>query len=55
MSGIIVAIISEGKFSPNFPARDWAYLKVGILVKTAQAGLIHFPDTELIQIERISN
>ena len=44
MSGVLVALISEGKFTPAYPADEWAYLKVGVLIDTEEAGLIHVPD-----------
>jgi len=55
MTGRIVALISEGKFSSDHPAKQWAYLEVGILVDTDEAGLIHFPDLDSIEIEKISS
>ena len=51
ITGIVVAVISEGKYSTAFPAEDWAYLKVGVLVDTVEAGLIHFPNVDRIEIE----
>ena len=44
MSGIVVANIESGEFSAEYTASDWAYLAVGVLVKTAEAGLVHYPD-----------
>jgi UDP-3-O-[3-hydroxymyristoyl] glucosamine N-acyltransferase len=54
MTGVVVALFSEGKFAPGFPATEWAYLKVGVLVDTAEAGLIHFPDAERLRIDQNS-
>ena len=42
--GTVVANIETGEFSAKYTAADWAYLKVGVLVRTDQAGLIHYPD-----------
>ena len=55
MTGVVVALISEGKFSPDHPAEEWAYLETGILVDTDEAGLIHYADLDGITIEKISN
>ncbi len=55
MTGRIVALISEGKFASDHPATQWAYLEVGILVDTDEAGLIHYPDLDGIEIEKISS
>jgi hypothetical protein len=55
MIGLVVAIISEGKFASTHPAEEWAYLEVGILVDTNEAGLIHYPDLSAVEIATISN
>ena len=55
MSGVVVALLSEGKFAPGYPADEWAHLKVGILVETVEAGLIHFPDPDRIEVDRGSS
>jgi len=53
MTGVVVALISEGKFAPDYPAEAWAYLEAGILVDTDEAGLIHYADLDDITIEKI--
>ncbi|TWA98476.1 hypothetical protein [Bradyrhizobium stylosanthis] len=55
MTGRVVALISEGRFSPAYPAEQWAYLEKGTLVETNEAGLVHYPTLEGLQVERISN
>jgi hypothetical protein len=55
MTGVVVAILSEGKFAHAYPADQWEYLKVGVLIDTVEAGLVHFPDLNGIVIDRISN
>jgi len=55
MTGVVVALISEGKFSSTYRAEDWACLKVGVLVETVEAGLIHCPDSKDVEIDQISN
>jgi hypothetical protein len=54
MIGVVVAILEDGKFSPKYPATEWAYLMTGLLVETAEAGLIHYPDTNDLEIVRIA-
>lgn len=45
MTAIIVCDVDAGEYSAEYPASDWAdVLKVGLLVTTAEAGLIHYPD-----------
>ncbi len=55
MTGLVVALISDGKFDPDHPAEQWAYLEVGMLVDTKEAGLIHYPNMDGIEIEKLSN
>jgi hypothetical protein len=55
MTGLVVALISEGKFAESHPAEQWAYLKVGTLIMTEEAGLIHYPSFNGIEIERIGS
>jgi len=42
--GTVVANIETGEFSADYTAAGWAYLKVGVLVMTDEAGLVHYPD-----------
>ncbi|HLX15460.1 MAG TPA: hypothetical protein VKS24_09665 [Bradyrhizobium sp.] len=42
--GTVVANIEAGEFSADYTAAGWAYLKVGVLVMTDEAGLVHYPD-----------
>jgi len=46
-TGRVVAIFDAMQFSPEYPEQEWAYLKTGILIDSPQAGLIHFPKTDL--------
>jgi hypothetical protein len=55
MTGLVVALISEGKFAADYPAEKWAYLEVGLLVDTDEAGLIHYSNLDGIDVEQISN
>lgn len=55
MAGRVAAIIAEGKFSPDHRSEQWAHLEGGILVDTDEAGLIHNPNFDGIEVEKISN
>lgn len=43
MTGVIVVIIEDSKYSKSYPKEEWGYLECGILVLSDQAGLIHYP------------
>lgn len=42
LQGIVVADLDEGQFSSDYPRTEWGYLARGILVKTDEAGLVHY-------------
>lgn len=44
MTGVVVGIIEESKFTNLYPKEEWDYLDSGLLVLSDQAGLIHYPD-----------
>jgi hypothetical protein len=44
VEGVVVFSIDTDEFSPAFPKADWEYLGRGIMVETAQAGLIHLAE-----------
>jgi hypothetical protein len=48
--GKLVANIETGEFSAEYLAEDWAYLKVGVLVMTDEAGLVHYPDSARLTV-----
>lgn len=52
--GIVVASIDTGEYSSNFPKTEWEYLKVGVLIDSDKAGVIHYfePEKSLELIER---
>lgn len=54
MSGTVVGSIDDDEYLPDFPKSAWGELKVGILVKSDQAGVIHFtePNEDLVLVER---
>jgi hypothetical protein len=55
MEGIVVALIGEGKFSPDYSAENWGYLEVGMLVDTAEIGLVHYADMNEFKFEIIAD
>jgi hypothetical protein len=50
LSGAVVCVIETGEFSADYTAAGWAYLKVGALVMTEGAGLVHYPDSACLTI-----
>ncbi|MGY4313271.1 hypothetical protein [Bradyrhizobium sp. JR3.5] len=54
MTGLVVALISEGKFAESHPAEHWARLNTGTLILTDEAGLIHYPTFDGIVVEKLS-
>ena len=45
MIGTVLCDVDAGEYSAEYTAADWAdLLKTGLLVMTAEAGLIHYPD-----------
>lgn len=42
MTGVVVVIIEDSKYSKLYPKEEWDYLECGILVLSKQAGLIHY-------------
>lgn len=52
--GEIVCSIDNGEYSPEFPEAEWSYLKQGVLVRSDQAGLIHYlePETTMRLLKR---
>lgn len=52
--GKVVASIDSGDYTPEFSERDWSYLKRGVLVRSDQAGLIHYiePETTMRLLKR---
>jgi hypothetical protein len=49
----VVCSIDDHQYTPEYPKEEWAYLKHGVLIKSDQAGLIHYiepePSFELIE------
>ncbi|RZZ88376.1 hypothetical protein [Pseudoxanthomonas winnipegensis] len=47
LTGVVVGIIPERKFSSNYDPDEWGYLLGGVLVEALDAGLIHQVDTSI--------
>ena len=43
-TGTVVFCIDTDDYSKDFPKEEWAYLKVGVMVRTNNGALIHFSD-----------
>lgn len=51
MTGIIVAVIDDSKYSKLYSKEEWGYLERGLLILSDQARLIHYPHiTEEIKL-----
>jgi hypothetical protein len=44
--GTVVSSIDDGQYSSEYPKEEWDYLKKGVLIKSDQAGLIHYIEPE---------
>ena len=42
LKGQLVANIDRDEFSTKYPKAEWAYLIRGMLIKTDQAGVVHY-------------
>jgi hypothetical protein len=45
-SGTVVSSIDDGQYSSEYPKEEWEYLKRGVLIRSDQAGLIHYIEPE---------
>jgi preprotein translocase subunit YajC len=50
LSGTVVCVIETGEFSADYNAAEWTYLKMGVLVMTKEAGLVHYPDSAKLTV-----
>jgi hypothetical protein len=50
LSGTVVCVIETGEFSADYNAAEWGYLKMGVLVMTKEAGLVHYPDSAKLTV-----
>ena len=45
LKGQVVANIDRDEFSTKYPKAEWAYLIRGMLIKTDQAGVVHYENS----------
>ena len=45
-TGVVVFSIDDDQYSEDFSKKDWGYLKVGVLIDTDAAGLVHYEEPE---------
>lgn len=43
MTGSVVAVFDNGRYTPDYPKEHWGHLAQGALVKSSEMGLVHFP------------
>jgi hypothetical protein len=43
-TGVIVASMDTGEFSPEYPETEWGHLKTGVFVCTDKGALVRFED-----------
>lgn len=50
--GVVVCSIDTNEYTPFFPQEQWSYLRSGVIVRMAGAGLIHYlePDEDFEQL-----
>ena len=54
--GFVVCSIDTDEYTSTFPKKDWVYLKSGVMIRTDNAGLIHYieADEDLQLIQRVA-
>lgn len=54
MFGVVICSFDDQEFGPDFSESEWSELKEGVLVKSEQAGLIHYvkADQDFLLVER---
>jgi len=57
MTGVVVGLIEENLYATGYSNNDWGVLKVGALVESSEAGIMHFPTpyVDFVLIERQKN
>ncbi|HYM30590.1 MAG TPA: hypothetical protein VEU47_04785 [Candidatus Cybelea sp.] len=46
VEGIVVCSIDTDEFSDEYSREHWAYLRSGVLIRSAETGLIHYLEPE---------
>jgi len=44
--GVVVCSIDTGEYSTEYPEIEWSYLQKGVLIRSSETGLIHYPEPE---------
>ncbi|MBB6241255.1 hypothetical protein [Rhodanobacter sp. MP1X3] len=47
MTGKVVGLIEQNKYTEGYSGDDWGYLKIGVVVNTEVAGTIHYPESHV--------
>ena len=50
LKGRVVANIDQGEFSPDCLESEWAYLSRGVVINTAEAGLVHYENADEVAL-----
>ena len=50
--GEVVCSLDTREFSEEFREKDWGYLGVGILVRSSEAGIVHYQSQSSISVAR---
>jgi hypothetical protein len=45
-TGVVVCSLDTVEYTTGFPEAEWRYLKSGVLIRSPQAGLIHYLEPE---------
>jgi hypothetical protein len=55
MTGVVVCDIDKSRFVEAFPLSTWGELKTGVIVRSEQAGVVHYPkeDPHLFLIRKV--
>ena len=51
-SGVVVALLSDGVFSIDFPRAKWGSLKVGLLYISEHTGVTQIEDVNTVKLRR---
>lgn len=57
VEGKVVCSIDTNEFPKEYPQTEWGYLRRGVLIRSSEAGLIHYlePESSMELIERRQN
>lgn len=54
MFGVVVCSLDDAEYASEYPESKWGQLKEGVLIKSEQAGLIHYVEAneDFLLVER---